>query len=698
MATPSGIVRFPGAGCVVEFMQGNRPQIAWVMEEQGGRLRLFLPNRRETKLAAARLLPWAGPRYDGERSRDDMVALLEEHRQRRDTREADIQPLELWEMVQGEVEQASVEWFAELLGETPGVDEVAAMGRALLGCKTHFKFHPPDFEVYDAAKVEARMVEMEAARVREALVEAGQAFIRVLWDVHCRRRTMPLPSSSEMPPAEVAERLATLLRTRMADPDDHDSDSVWKQVTKGLPDDAHMPLHLAAAWGIVPVHHNFWMDRAGYAPGDEWAIDHVDEIDALMKRVEALREPLVDGTFISIDSSTTRDIDDAFDISPSPEGGWILRLVLASPVTGWDFDGPLDRAVLRRATSIYLPERSHHMMPETLGTDAYSLLAGQDRPALLVTFDIAADGSLRSTTPATGWVRLAANLTYTECEACLTGEGDAGRAAPHADRLALADALARVRQQLRVAAGAVIIERDDPKVTLEGEGCAVKVHVAPPDETPRAQLLVSEMMILANAAIASWGAERGITLLHRTQDVGIPREYAGVWNQPHDIARVVKALAPAHLEPVAKPHAGIAVPAYSPVTSPLRRYPDLVNEAQVIHYLTHGTPRWSREEVEAMLPLLGARLDAAGQVQRFRPRYWKLFYIRQQGDKAWHEAVVTEENDAFVTISLPEVQIFVRGRRSTFGDKVYPGQHFNVRLGKVHPLNNEIQIVDAMEG
>jgi exoribonuclease-2 len=206
------------------------------------------------------------------------------------------------------------------------------------------------------------------------------------------------------------------------------------------------------------------------------------------------------------------------------------------------------------------------------------------------------------------------------------------------------------------------------------------------------------MMILANAAIASWGAERGITLLHRTQDVGIPREYAGVWNQPHDIARVVKALAPAHLEPVAKPHAGIAVPAYSPVTSPLRRYPDLVNEAQVIHYLTHGTPRWSREEVEAMLPLLGARLDAAGQVQRFRPRYWKLFYIRQQGDKTWHEAVVTEENDAFVTISLPEVQIFVRGRRSTFGDKVYPGQHFNVRLGKVHPLNNEIQIVDAMEG
>lgn len=698
MATASGIVRFPGAGCVVEFMQGNRPQIAWVMEEQGGRLRLLLPNRRETKLAAARLLPWSGPRYEGERSRDDVVTLLEEHRAKRDALETGIQPLELWEMVQGEVEQASVEWFAELLGETPAVDDVAAVGRALLGFKTHFKFHPPDFEVYDAAKVEARMAEMEAARLREALVEAGHSFIKVLWDVHCRRRTLPLPSSSERPAAETAERLSSLLRTRLADPDDHDSESVWKQVTKGLPDDPHLALHLATAWGIVPQHHNFWMDRAGYAPGDAWAAEFDEDIVALLGRLEALREPVTQGVFISIDSSTTRDIDDAFDIEAAPDGGWLLRLVLAAPVIGWEFDGPLDRAVLRRATSIYLPEGSHHMMPETLGTGAYSLLADEDRPALLVEFEVAPDGAVRETRPSLGWVRLAANLTYEESEAALSGEGDPGRAAAHRERLALAESLALARQTLRVAAGAVIIERNDPKLTLEGEGCGVKVCLTEPEDTPRAQLVVSEMMILANAAVAAWGAERGLTLLHRTQDVGIPREYAGVWREPHDIARVVKALASAHLETTPRPHAGIAVPAYTPVTSPLRRYPDLVNEAQVIHYLAHGTPRWSREEVEALLPLLGARLDAAGQVQRFRPRYWKLHYIRQLGDKVWHDAVVTEENDAFVTVSLPQTQMFVRGRRATFGDKVYPGQHFSVRLGKVHPLNNEIQIVDAMEG
>ena len=64
--------------------------------------------------------------------------------------------------------------------------------------------------------------------------------------------------------------------------------------------------------------------------------------------------------------------------------------------------------------------------------------------------------------------------------------------------------------------------------------------------------------------------------------------------------------------------------------------------AQVLHYLQDGAPRWTRDELVTMLPILSARLDAVGQIQRFRPRYWKLLYFRQQGDKVWWDAVVTE--------------------------------------------------------
>jgi exoribonuclease-2 len=129
----------------------------------------------------------------------------------------------------------------------------------------------------------------------------------------------------------------------------------------------------------------------------------------------------------------------------------------------------------------------------------------------------------------------------------------------------------------------------------------------------------------------------------------------------------------------------------------LRRYPDMVNAAQLLHMLQHGSPRWSQAELGAFLPLLNSRLDAAGQVQRFRPRYWKLLYVRQQGDKFWWDGVVTEENDSFVTVNLPREQLFVRGKRKFFGDRVYAGQAVQLRLGKVNPLENIISILEVAE-
>ena len=49
-----GCVRYPAPGCIVEYMEGNAVQIAMVTEEVGGRLRLLLPNRRETRLTVRR--------------------------------------------------------------------------------------------------------------------------------------------------------------------------------------------------------------------------------------------------------------------------------------------------------------------------------------------------------------------------------------------------------------------------------------------------------------------------------------------------------------------------------------------------------------------------------------------------------------------------------------------------------------------
>lgn len=705
------IVRYPGPGCIVEYMEGNATQIAMVTEEQSGRLRLLLPNRRETRLGINRLLPWSGPILTDIQSRDSVVRQLEAHRSQRESTAQNINVLDVWEMAQGEMDRASAQWFAELFGSTPDADTVAAYGRALLNCKTHFKFHSPDFDIYSAESVENKLQEQQAQQQREALSLHGGAFFRMLWEVHCKKRTLPLPDSNEWPDPITLERLQGLIMARIADPEVHTDDILWRSLVKNLPDMGHMPLHLAVAWGLVTEHHNFLLDRADYAPGDDWAQEFDDSVTDICQQVELASQVTCPLPFISIDGSTTRDIDDAFYIETLPDGAMRLHLALACPALHWPFDSPLDKAVFRRATSLYLPEATHHMLPELLGTDVLSLLAKKVRPALCVACDVDATGTITSCTPSIEHVQLAANLTYDDCEAVLValdGASDpstaslpANPASAYAAQIRLGEALSTLRQQVRIAAGAVIMDRPDPKLILEpqGEGphAPIKVRLEEQPPAPRAQLLVSEMMILTSSAIAAWAAEQHVPLLFRTQDVVIPKEYAGIWTEPHHMARIMRALAPSSLDSQPRPHAGLGVSAYSPMTSPLRRYPDLINEAQIIHYVQHASPRWDQAGLDALLTPLHTRLDAAGQVQRFRPRYWKLLYIRQQGDKHWWDAVITEENDNFATASLPTEQIFVRGRRAIFGDRACPGQNVQVRLGKVNPLYNDIVLLEVME-
>lgn len=708
-------VRYPAPGCVVEYLEGNAVQIAFVMEEAGGRLRLFLPNRRETRLTAARILPWPGPLHPATCGKDEMARLLEGHRARREAAAAAAPVMEAWNLAQGELTAAPARWFAELFASAPDSDEVAAWGRALLACKSHFRFQPPDFQVFDAGTVERRLNEQKARDEREALVAGGAAFLRLLWDVACKKRPRPAPPTGQdsqagdtpWPAPEVAERLKSLLRARMIDPEAQagrqEDEALWRLLAKGLPDVPHLPLQLLMAWGEVPPHHNFWLDRAGYAAGDDWWRPHAGEVAALAatgrgETPACAALPVCELPFISIDSATTRDVDDAFHVEERADGGWNVTVALACPACGWPFGSALDKAVLHRATSIYLPEGDCHMLPEQLGTDAFSLRAGETRPAFCVRVGVDSQGIPGACELFAARVTLAANLAYPDAQAVLAGPVDAAHnpAAAHAGQLRLGLALARSRQAARIRAGAVVMDRPDPVLGLRGEGEDITVSLEPAPDAPDAQMLVAELMILASAALADWGAANGVPLLHRTQDVAVPREYAGVWSEPQDLTRILRALIPSTLEVQARPHAALALPRYAPVTSPLRRYPDLLNEAQAMHMLATGQPRWNADELAALLESLSPALEAAGQVQRFRPRYWKLLYFRQQGDKVWWPGVITEENDAFASVSLPGQGIFVRGRRRLFDERAAPGTRVSVRLGKVQPLYNEIQILEAL--
>ncbi|MGE4263643.1 MAG: ribonuclease catalytic domain-containing protein [Desulfovibrio sp.] len=704
MTKPLKLSGFLRPGAVVEFLQDNEAHLAWVLEESQGKLRLLTRTKREVKLPAARLLPWSGPEYPGAATREEIGHRLDDIESRRREIMAGVNAMELWEMAQGEVERAPAEWFAQLVWTEPGVDEVAALGRALLNAKAHFKFQPPDFEIHPADKVEARLVREREDKDREAVASAGHAVFAALW-ARIKSGQPPLSPNVILREAEgldpeVEARLRAMLLAQVAKRTGGEYDALaklWENLKKPLPikgEDPHLALQLAEAWGVLPPHHNALLDEVGYAWGDGWSAEFADEIAGHKARfAELARAAEIDPTpYVSIDAATTRDIDDAFFVAPAtlPDGqpGFSCRVTLARPGLSWNFGAPLDREVFSRATSLYLPEGSGHMMPEELGTGLYSLTADGPKPALVAEFLLNERAGVVEARPRLAWVTIARNVTYADAQSAIETDAD--------PQLSLAMKIARELFARRLERGAVVIDKPEPQVTLEGDLRNVVVSIETRAASPDAELLVSEFMILANSGLAAWARDNDVPLLHRTQDIALPKEATGVFSEPVDIYRVVKLLAPPLLERQPRKHAALACEAYATLTSPIRRYVDFLNMAQVQSFLETGAPRLDKAALEALIPHLSARIQEVGQVQRFRPRYWKLVYLSQHKREPF-PAVVVEDAGPYPTLSLPELQITTRVPRAMLGDRVQPGMRFDLFFGRIDPLTNELKVVEARE-
>lgn len=693
-------VDFPGVGCVIEYMEANEPVIAIVLDEQPNRYRLYTQGKKEVRLAASRVLPWSGPATSGSLNRSEMEKLMEECHEKRKSLRGEIDPQEIWELTQSEMDKAPASWFASLNWEDASIHHEAAMGHALLALKTHFRFAPPNFEIYPQEIMERRVHEERIIEEREELTSAGNKFFHDLWAVHSGRADL---EDIKKTPENLAEKLKDLLKKRVADTLEESHD-MWRLLTRGLPQDPHLALHLAVAWGIFPEHYNFHMDRAGYSAGEDWYQEFASEISAVIEAYNSELHMLQDlakedpAPFVSIDPATTRDRDDAFFVEAHTDGTYTLKVAVACPAFVWPFESDFDKEVLRRMTSIYLPEGTEHMLPPAVGWEIFSLDTDKAVPAFIIYIRLDADGECTGIEPSLALVNMLANLDLAEAEEILNASSVDEDKAELAKVLKDALKLSQLLQDKRLTAGAIIIERPDCDVTLEKGDEGYLVHVEEAPNYDNAHFVVGEIMVTANALLTGWGMERDIPLLYRTQDVVLPKEFFGVWKEPQDIAGIVRHLPPAILEDEPRQHTALGLSAYATFTSPVRRYVDLLNQGQILSFLKDGKPRLEQESLRELMPLLQARRDAVSQVQRFRPRYWKLLFFQQQGEDKWWPGVVADENDAVVTVSLPWAQLLVRGRRKLFDEKIIPGLRLELRLGKVDPLMNDISILDVREG
>lgn len=374
------------------------------------------------------------------------------------------------------------------------------------------------------------------------------------------------------------------------------------------------------------------MARYGLVDGyPQAAVDEATSfaLDVKGALADPLRRDIRDRFAITIDPVDARDFDDAISVARTVRGGWMLGVHIADVSHYVDWESAIDLEARRRSTSVYLADRVLPMLPERLCNDLCSLRPDEDRLAFTVDIELDAQGRVRTYEPYPSVIRSRVRMDYGAADALLReGEPDGaaldaaarGRAelaveAARANGVDLraflrnADALARVRREIRRKRGSIDFDTPEVHVLLDEAGMPVDIVTR---ERTAATSLVEEAMLLANECVAEFLADRDLVSAYRVHEdpspdslasaaktltelgavegglaagimLGGPRainaaveDAAGTAFAPQVNALLLRAQQRAVYKSHNEGHYALGARAYCHFTSPIRRYPDLI--------------------------------------------------------------------------------------------------------------------------
>ena len=387
---------------------------------------------------------------------------------------------------------------------------------------------------------------------------------------------------------------------------------------------------------------------------------------------------------IAIDDERTTEVDDAFAI----DGGRLY--VFVADAAAWAPPGSaLDREAQRRASTLYLPEGKIPMMPEGIGEGAASLLAGVDRLALCFSGVLDEGGQLDDLAIEAAVCRVDQRRTYVEIDALLGAEPAVDEGAEAALVREAAGWMARHREGRRQR-GALLLQRKEVEVSVDEQG---RVAITPVHANGPARQLVSEMMVAVGVATARWCAARGVPCAYRVQpapDQDLGLECSEV-EDPAEQVRVLRQLKPSGLATRPGLHFTLGVDAYTQVTSPIRRYQDLLMHQQIGAVLRTGAPALAAEEIEEVLARVEPRAGALRRVEHATRRFWTLRFLEQHRELEWEATVIRPLGKRWlVELSALAHQAPLRTARA-----LTPGESLRVRVADVAARSEQLVLREA---
>ena len=412
--------------------------------------------------------------------------------------------------------------------------------------------------------------------------------------------------------------------------------------------------------------------------------------------------PLADVQAYSIDDSSTTEIDDALSLQGLGTGTVVLGIHIAAPGLAVQPGDALDALARARLSTVYMPGYKITMLPDDV-VEAYTLSEGRPVPAvsLYVTLD-EATLEVQATETRLERVPIVANLRHDQIDHLITDDWLAGG---HVSNKIEAEALPIKREQLSflyklaqhlkhqrelVRGKPETFNRPDYSFKLAGHDGDVptgdeQVLITTRQRGAPLDVIVSELMILANSTWGQWLAHLGVPAIYRSQASLLP----GV-----KVRMGAKAL----------PHAGIGVPSYAWSTSPLRRYVDLVNQWQLIAAARFGqtaalaAPFKPKDaQLFAVISAFDAAYSAYNAHQSSMERFWTLKYLRQHGITELTASLIKEQaGGAWLARADTLPLVF-----TVLGAQGLPrGTQVRVRLGQIDDIaldvgGTVIEVLDA---
>lgn len=536
------------------------------------------------------------------------AASIPELEERLNSLAADIDVPLLWETARAEsTEPWDMRDLARLYFESDSDDHVAAVFRALVAERLHFRrkgrlFEPRSNDELDLLREQRAAVERaenEQARLQDRL-QRGEVS------------------------TDLSRRLLAFLRGG-------DDKLLARALDTIFNDPAREAFELLERLGVLPATASLEVLQANV---------QADHPPAVLAHAAALQlvpnRPEVRAAGFSIDDEETREVDDVLSIH---QEGPLLRvdIDIADPAALVLPGDPVDREALRRATTIYLPTGIFYLLPERIGCQLCTLQAGEPRPALRTSVWLDEDGQVAGHELSRITIRVGERLDYAQADQLLgSGQG------PTATRLRLLQGVAEKLAARRRKAGALFLQRREWKVRVTEGGGVITIKRIEPDSPSRR--LVAEMMILTGRLAAEEASSKGLPIIYRVQPAPIEPLPDLLPGHPAAFEQLRRFIQPATLSLSPAPHWGLGLDAYTQVTSPLRRYADLVVQRQLISAMEGHGSLYAQEDLLRVLAAAESTEKEAKRIEAAVSERWRLEYMDRLPVKDGLEALVLGEH------------------------------------------------------